>query len=93
MSKGEVRYTVHYSRPSRFDDDRPCRVYCEEAEADQCVIEVRQHGGEMRFHRRDDGSWPFEKRMIERWLQDAFDQGDAFARKDIRDGLRELLAV
>jgi hypothetical protein len=47
----------------------------------------------MRFHRREDGSWPIEKRMIERWLQDAFDQGDAYARKDIRDGLRSLLAV
>lgn len=89
----ELRYTLHYTRPSTLDDGRPCRIYTGENEADECVLKLGCH--EWRFGRdpRNQTRWDYGLDRQISALKAAFDQGASHQKAAIRGVLREVIGL
>ncbi len=103
----EVRLRIVYSRPSTFDDGKPCRAVCdaEHPDADQVTIKVNGNYREIVFHKatftgtndrghyQREGDWPLEKDWVLTMLQAAFEQGRDVQRRITRDMFKEVMGL
>jgi hypothetical protein len=101
----QLRVRIVYSKPSTFEDGKPCRAFCGEPEADEVEIEMGNYRGEMRFkrntftghndrgHYQREGEWPLEKDWLIRMLNEAFERGRNQQRKDTRDLFQQVLGL
>ena len=88
-----VRYRLSHSKPSQMEDGQSCRVYCEESEADEAIVEI--NCVEFRFARAsyDATRWEPGLRNFIRALEVAFDQGVSRQKVVIRETLREVIGI
>jgi len=86
---------LRYSKPSTMDDGRPCQVYCDEADATVCIVELVGHYREWRFDRSkgDPTRWEGARDDLVYALQNAFDQGRNHQRHAIASTLREVIGL
>jgi hypothetical protein len=98
---------ITYSKPSTFDDGKPCRVCCaaDDPEADEVEIETGQYTGSMRFKKHTEtglhpgegyvkaGEWPRPMEELIRMLNRAFERGRNEQRRQTRDLFKEVMGL
>ncbi|SFJ46957.1 hypothetical protein SAMN03159338_1475 [Sphingomonas sp. NFR04] len=93
---GGVRYRLSFTKPGEMENGRACRVYCEEEEADECIVELSGvRWTDWRFGRseRDPKQWDSDLQYLLDAFQHAFAQGVTHQKNQIRDQLRELIGL